>query len=252
MDRRSLFASLFSLCLLAPLGCAVTSTDDAQSEEPTAESEDGITAAAQSLVGGYYSHAATFGGFGRLTLSSNGKYTASVDPAGTAVCITSPCLLPENGTWNASKVNGKLRLRIRAQGDVSRYYEATKSGSTLTLVQAGKPTQTLNVLGPNACLDDADCKANEECGPKVCLMWCPVGDPTCCGPSACHPKAPPPPSCWGAWKDQNGLCRTPADGVYPDSCCAGPTCGNAQCAVGQVCCNPLAGICTAPGEVCAM
>lgn len=27
--------------------------------------------------------------------------------------------------------------------------------------------------------------------------------------------------CWGAWLDQNGLCRTPADGVYPDYCCDG-------------------------------
>jgi len=27
--------------------------------------------------------------------------------------------------------------------------------------------------------------------------------------------------CWGAFLDQNGLCRTPADGVYPDECCAG-------------------------------
>jgi hypothetical protein len=26
--------------------------------------------------------------------------------------------------------------------------------------------------------------------------------------------------CWGAWLDQQGGCRTPADGVYPDSCCA--------------------------------
>lgn len=26
-------------------------------------------------------------------------------------------------------------------------------------------------------------------------------------------------ACWGAWIDQNGTCRTPADGVYPDSCC---------------------------------
>lgn len=27
-------------------------------------------------------------------------------------------------------------------------------------------------------------------------------------------------SCTGAWLDQKGNCRTPADGVYPDSCCA--------------------------------
>lgn len=26
-------------------------------------------------------------------------------------------------------------------------------------------------------------------------------------------------ACWGAWLDQNGLCRTPSDGVYPADCC---------------------------------
>ena len=26
-------------------------------------------------------------------------------------------------------------------------------------------------------------------------------------------------SCWGAWIDNNGTCRTPADGVYPAACC---------------------------------
>ena len=25
--------------------------------------------------------------------------------------------------------------------------------------------------------------------------------------------------CWGAWLDQNGNCRTPSDGLYPDACC---------------------------------
>ncbi len=295
MDRRSLFASLFSLCLLAPIGCAATSADEG-AEESVAETQDEITAAAHALVGKYYTHTPTFGGFARLTLNSNGKYTASVDPAGTALCVTAPCVIPESGTWNASKIGGKLRLRIRPAGDVSDYYIAVKSDGKLTLTAPGKPEQNLIALGANACLDNADCSANEECGPKLCLMWCAVDDPFCCGPSTCQPKAkfcggiagipcgpneqcvddptdecdpnkggadcggicqpttppppPPPPSCWGAWKDQNGVCRTPADGVYPDSCCAGPTCGNAQCAAGQVCCNPLQGICTAPGEVC--
>jgi hypothetical protein len=255
MDRRSLFASLVSLALLAPIGCAATSAEEGADEESVGEAEGEITAAAQSLVGKYYAHAPTFGGFARLTLSSNGKYSAQVDPAGTALCVTSPCLLPESGTWNASKVNGKVRLRLRASGETSRFYDAAKSGEKLTLTQPGKPTQNLLALGANACIDDGDCKTTEECGPKLCLMWCAVNDPSCCGPSTCQPKnpppPPPPPSCWGAWKDQNGVCRTPSDGVYPASCCAGPTCGNAQCAAGQVCCNPLAGICTAPGEVCA-
>ncbi len=31
----------------------------------------------------------------------------------------------------------------------------------------------------------------------------------------------------------------------------GEACGDGVCGAGQVCCNPLAGICTAPGEFCA-
>ncbi len=34
--------------------------------------------------------------------------------------------------------------------------------------------------------------------------------------------------CWGAWLDQNGTCRTPADGVYPKECCK-PACPPVLC-----------------------
>ncbi|MBX3186829.1 MAG: hypothetical protein KF819_07435 [Labilithrix sp.] len=258
MSRSTLLTSLLALFVAAPFaaGCAADTDAEDASEEQVAETQDELTAAAAQLVGSYWTHAPAFGGFGRLALKANGRYTAQVDPAGTAFCITSPCLLPESGTWNATrKAGGGYRVRIRANGAPSRWYDAVKSGGFLELTRAGK-TETLNVLGAGACLDDADCKANEACGPKVCLMWCAVGDPFCCGPSTCQPKAPPPPppACWGAWLDQFGNCRTPADGVYPDSCCAGQTtpCGDAACGVGTTCCNPLAGICTKPGDFCAM
>jgi hypothetical protein len=295
MDRRSFFfSSLFSLCLLAPIGCAATTDSEGPSEE-TGESEDGLTGGAKALVGTYYSHAPGFGGFARLTLNASGKYTAKVDSAGKALCVTSPCLLPESGTWNATKQpDGSFRLRIRASGEPSRYYDAVKSTSGLDIARSGK-SEKLQALGKNACLDDADCGATEQCGPQLCLMYCEVNDPFCCGPSTCQPKIPtkkacggfagltcgageecvddptdacdptkggkdcagicqpksPAPSCAGAWLDQSGLCRTPADGVYPAECCAGPKCGTAQCAGGEVCCNALSGICTKPGEVCA-
>lgn len=250
MSRSTLLTVLFSLSLLAPFGCAESDPENAADE--VASTDDALTASAQPLVGRYYDAAVGFGGIGRLTLEASGKYAAHVEAGGRAVCITSPCLLPESGTWNATKsANGTLRLRLKAQGEPSRYYTAKRANGQLVLTRSGQ-TQTLTVLEANQCLDNADCSADEECGPKVCLMWCSSEDPFCCGPSTCQPKAPPPPAdCFGAWLDQNGLCRTPADGVYPDECCAGPKCGDVQCGVGEECCNPLAGICTKPGELCA-
>jgi hypothetical protein len=315
MSRSLFLTSLLSLCIAAPLagvlavGCAAPtdSQDESQSEEQVAETQDELTAGASQLVGSYWTHSPANGGFARLELKSNGHYTASVDPAGKIVCVTSPCLLPESGTWNASKkVGGGFRLRIRAAGQASRWYDASKtSGASATLqLSRNGVSETLAKLGANACLDNADCKSNEDCGPRYCLMYCAVNDPFCCGPSTCQPKAPPPPpakqcggfagipcganeecvddptdscdpknggaecggicqpkappppppppACSGAWLDQNGTCRTPADGVYPASCCAGQStpCGPSTCGVGKVCCNPLAGICTNPGEFC--
>ena len=265
LDRRAiLFTSLLSVGLAASFvaGCtAPTDSDEAPaSEEQVAASQDELTAAGAQLVGAYWTKTPVFGGLARLTLNANGKYTASVEAGGRALCITSPCLLPESGTWNASeKAGGGFRLRLRATGEASRWYDASKPGGapvTLQLVHAGV-TETLSKLGSNECIDSADCKATEECSPKVCLMYCEVNDALCCGTSTCAPKAPPPPpppACFGAWLDQFGGCRAPNDGAYPDSCCAGLStpCGANRCGVGKVCCNPLAGICSNPGEVCAM
>ena len=281
MNRPSiLFTSLFALSLLAPVGCAVQDASDDASEETATDSEE-LSASAKKLVGKYYSHAPIFGGFGRLELKSNGKYTAQVDPAGTAVCITSPCLLPEIGTWKATKrPNGTFRLSIKTPGHAARVYEASKFDASIdwttgiTLTRNGK-TETLNTLAANACIDNADCTAAEECGPKFCLMYCLVNDPSCCGPSTCQPKTPPPPppaSCcdpsskpppgiegtWccgdGSWQydigSGNEAMSCGSHGVS-GTVCAGEQCGTSTCGAGTTCCNPLAGICTPPGMACA-
>lgn len=295
MSRSSFFTGLVALCLFAPIGCAATAPEDGG--ETIAETQDELSIAGRGLVGKYYDHRVPFAGIARISLESNGKYSAQVEAGGRAFCITSPCLLPESGTWIAVKgPNNRLRLVLRADGQVARSYDARKGNGQLELTRDGK-TQTLIVLDADQCLDSKDCRADEECAPKVCFMHCLVGDPFCCGPSRCEPKAPapkmcggfaaipcsadeecvdnptddcdpnkggadcagicqpkapPPPPCWGAWLDRNGVCRTPADGVYPASCCErGPKCGDAQCAAGEVCCNSLAGICTKPGQLCA-
>lgn len=257
MSLRSIvFSSLFCLSISVPvlaIGCAAPTGSEDDSADRSAESEDELTAGASQLVGSYYTHAPGVGGFARLELKANGKYSGHVDGAGKIVCVASPCLLPESGTWNASKhASGGFRLRVTPAGKGSRSYEATKSSGppVLELTRAGVTTK-LNKLASNQCLDNADCTAAEECGPKLCLMYCAAGDPFCCGPSTCKPKAPPP-SCAGAWLDPLGGCRGLADGSLPATCCAGLTtpCGPNPCGVGESCCNALDGICTPPGFAC--
>lgn len=256
MSARSiLLTSLLFACLAAPLaaGCAAPSSDD---EDANAEvGQDDLTSAAKQLVGTYYSHAPGAGGFAKLKLGADGRFTAEVESNGKIACVTSPCLAPESGRWSATTSAGGYRLRITPSGGGTHVYQATKTAADLVLVRAGR-TQTLHVLGANACLDTSDCSAAEECGPKYCLMYCALGDPFCCGPSTCQPKPPPPPpdSCWGAWLDEHGNCRSPSDGGYPLDCCAGQStsCGDAKCGPGTACCNPLAGICTKPDEACAL
>ncbi|HKQ68211.1 MAG TPA: hypothetical protein VJT73_02680 [Polyangiaceae bacterium] len=76
------------------------------------------------------------------------------------------------------------------------------------------------------------------------------------GGTACPPcAAPPDPACNG-----QGICgcgpyvcpdagKDAAKDVFGE---AGPSCGVVTCQAGQVCCNPLRGICTAPGQSCIL
>ncbi len=258
--RRSIFvAAVLSFSLTALAGCVTTpSGDDEVASDGAAAVTDSateaveLTSAAHALAGRYYAAPLPIGGIARLSLAKDGTYTAEVEAGTRQICFVAPCLLSESGHWSATRgKGGARRLRLRPAGEPEVVYDAAKTATTLTLTRNGQ-VQTLAALGAEDCLDDADCDADEQCGPKVCLMWCAEDDPFCCGTSTCTPKAPspPPPVCFGAWVDSFGTCRAPNDGVYDASCCAGPTCGNAQCALGEVCCNALSGICAQPDEVC--
>ena len=265
------FGSLFSLLSLGVVaGCASATDPQGESEEQVADTQDELSAGASQLVGSFWTHSPAKAGFARLELASNGHYTAQVDPDGKIVCVTSPCLLPESGTWNAShKAGGGYRLRIRPTGQAARWYDATKTGSsavTLTLVRGGV-TETLAKLGANACLVDGDCKAADECAPRYCLMYCGYNDPFCCGPSTCQPKTPVVKHCGGiagiACAANEDCVDDPTDSCDPKhggADCGGicqpkvtsTPCGPNTCGAGKVCCNPLSGICTNPGEFCAL
>lgn len=62
----------------------------------------------------------------------------------------------------------------------------------------------LAIACPDECQSNDDCAADESCVAGDC-----VAD-----------------ACWGAFRDQSGLCRDPADGVYDDSCCEPLSCAD--------------------------
>jgi hypothetical protein len=92
--------------------------------------------------------------------------------------------------------------------------------------------------GEGQCFSDVDCGTGEHCNAdEVCLSPCIPGGicPDVCAGFCVEDE---PDSCWGAWVDQWGGCRSPADGVYPDTCCFTQVCGgfaNLPCADGEYC-----------------
>lgn len=66
-------------------------------------------------------------------------------------------------------------------------------------------------------LDEQQCNTREDC------VW--VWENGFPGPIGVCKEITIGNECWGAWLDQSGNCRGPADGVLPDTCCVGQFCG---------------------------
>lgn len=214
---RPIFTTLFLGISLSLAACSAAPGDDVENDE-VGQANDELSAT--KLVGHYYNHQQGPGDFYTLNLEKGGKFTAKVDITDRAFCITAPCVSPEKGTWSTYTYRGENRIRINVQGGASQTFSLVKTAQTLKLTRSGH-SQTLKIASDAVCDTDADCSANEECQQRMCLMYCPAGDPDCCGPATCQPKPSP------------------------------VQCGRNTCATGEVCCNPLMGICTPPGGVCA-
>src|SRR5262245_22813455 len=110
MSRSAFAATLLTICFAATVGCAASTES---------ESSDGVASHAlmtDTLVGKYYERSVPPGGIARITLDSDGTYTASFDAAGTAECIAAPCLIPESGVWNTATDDGSVSLRLQRSG----------------------------------------------------------------------------------------------------------------------------------------
>jgi len=212
MNRRSIAFAFFALTAVA---CAAPTSEDVA--PAAAETEEDLSASAKTLAGEYFSHAAVADGFGRLTLDKSGTYTGEHEPA--SGCAKAKCFSHEKGTWTAKKKGSTYTLTINPSKGPNRVYDVVHHKDGLELSIGGK-SEKLWSLVKGACLDDGDCKSTEQCTPRMCLMYCAFDDWECCGPSTCTPKPAP------------------------------VVCGANTCADGEVCCNPIYGICTPPGGVC--
>ncbi len=137
-----------SLAAAAPLGCA--SAPEASDEPDVASSEDELSAPDRQPFVGEFSWKNDASGalvdFEQLTLAADGTYSAKVEATlvNPAVrCFRAPCTLPEEGQWNAYKVSGKTKVRVRPSTGRARVYSASISadGQTLTLSRRGATTQ---------------------------------------------------------------------------------------------------------------
>jgi hypothetical protein len=227
--RQSIALVSSLLLTFAFAGCAAQTVED---PSEAAASEDELSTAAKPLVGAYSTPTPTLSGFARLDLKSDGHYDAKINWATMQLCVTEPCYGSQSGRWSAFHQGGALKVRITPQGQTGTVYTAVKTYNLLTLTANGV-TQKLAIAPAGKCNNVVDCNAGETClGPQYCLMYCLADDPSCCGPGTCVAPKPPVQNDAGAGTD------------------AGETCGNNVCGAGEVCCNPLDGICTPPGWAC--
>lgn len=211
------FSSFLFAGTVALAGCGASADADAQPSGDVDAVESDVKSA--SFVGDWFTHRGVDGIFARLHLENGSKYEGDLLSGGKWT--------HEKGTWSVTTVSGQKRLHLVPSTGAAHEYDVSKKGKVLTLTTIALtptfPVLTIDLteLAKGSCLDDGDCGSGEYCPPRMCLMYCAAGDPSCCGPSTCTPKP------------------------------TGPKCGRTQCEAGQVCCNSLSGICTAPGEMCA-
>lgn len=158
LSPAALLAASLAAGPLALVGCAADTTNPADTDadgndaEGVASSEDELSVLGKQFVGKFEWHALDSGAFvdiETIDLRADGTYSAKVEA--TLVnpgvrCFRFPCTLSETGKWNAYKVSGKTKIRLRPSTNKARVYGAglsttgelslTRLGATTTLFRA--------------------------------------------------------------------------------------------------------------------
>ncbi len=228
------------LALLAAFGCSASPDSGDDTTDDSAE----LSNAWQDLTGAYENHGA--GAVREIVFEPvadvhGHRFFANVDNG--IRCIKAPCPSIDRveGWFTAGPKTLTLHQYMTQPAgggsDISGRYSYTLVNGALSLTRAGQ-TQTFNDVG-SFCDDVSDCSDQ-----AFIHVMC-VGTPTCnqnrcgfhCGVAI------------DAGPDASDAGDASAD-AKPDAKDAGVRCGNVTCGAGLVCCNPLDGICTLPGEFC--
>jgi hypothetical protein len=188
-----LLAPLAAACF-ALAGCAADTTEaiDGEDADDVAVSADELSSRAQKFLGSFawrQGDSGPFTDFQKLTLSSDGTYTAKVDAALVSpgiACIMAPCAVVESGRWSVTSSGGKLKIRVNPSGGKpSRSYFASilEQTRTLTLTRFNASTTLFSVGSTCA---NVRCTATTTCEMKFANG---VHSPSCV------PNAPPPSDC---------------------------------------------------------
>ena len=210
-SRLTAFTLSFALfASVAAFGAGCATETDVASDD--AQEQD-LTASGSRLVGQWKLAASTQGEFTSLTLNADKSYSAALTDSST-----------RSGAWKARTYRSGTRLYLDVDGK-SKRYDVTLDGQRLTLKDDKGNEQRLE-LDPCA---DVFCAATLKCVEGECVALEPV-DP--CEGVVCAAT----------------LTCVEGDCVPFEQ--AGEICGSIRCGSGEVCCNPLAEICTPPGYAC--
>ena len=145
------------------LAASLTGTERSKNEtgaDGQPGSEDELSLIGHDFVGEFFwssTHSGTLLDFEHLELRSDGTYFAKVEATllnAGVLSFGSPCTLPEEGRWNAYKVSGQTRLRVRPTTSRARVYIATMVSGHLSLARRGK--RTMLFLGDRLSLSEDD------------------------------------------------------------------------------------------------
>ncbi len=149
LSPAALLAASLAAGPLALVGCAVDSEgpSDADHEGDDVDAtEDELSVLGRQFVGKFAWHAADSGDFldiETIDLRADGTYSAKVEATlvNPAVrCFRFPCTLAESGKWNAYKVSGKTKIRLRPSTNKARVYGASLANGDLSLTRLGATT----------------------------------------------------------------------------------------------------------------